>query len=124
MANNVRVKIMLPEMVFRDVNVDKVQVPLKDKNYTLLSERAPTVFALHIGLIQLLDEKNDVIEKFFIKSGVVDFAKGYCRILLDHITEYDAITIAQAKAAREEAVKDDEKAYYEFVETTLMMDKK
>ncbi len=124
MAKGIKLKIHLPDTIFRDVLVEKVQIPSKNGVLTLLSERAPGVFMLDIGLIKILDEKNATVEAFFVKSGVVEFAQATCKVMVEHIMEYASMTIAEAKAAVEKAELPEDKTYFEFVEKTLRMDKK
>ncbi|MFV0626963.1 MAG: hypothetical protein ACK5N8_06420 [Alphaproteobacteria bacterium] len=119
MANGLKLKIHLPAEVFRDVVVDKVQIPSVNGVMTILSERAPGVFILGNGVIRTLNEKNEIVEKFFVKSGVVEQIFGVCKIMVESIIEYNLMTIEEAQKQKAISKLEEDKKYYEFIEKTL-----
>lgn len=97
-----KLQICLPHEVFKDIEVDKVQIPAFAGDMTILSELAPEVFVLKTGFIRVLDNSFRVKDRYFIKSGFAEVALGVCKIMTEEISTYpniDESTLSEDEVA-------------------------
>ncbi len=134
MEKNVELVIMLPDRVYKTVQVAKVVIPAAAGMMTVLPDRAPTTVLLEYGLLNILDGDNSVIERYFIKGGVADIAGDKCIIATEKVFNYDdlnaeKITVILSEHERElsEVVMgipsskktdiDSDTAFYRFIQS-------
>lgn len=96
MAKTISLKIYTPEKLAFDKNVYRAVLPDGRLNLTVIEDRAPTSLILEAGVLQILDESDNVVERFFIDTGVVDIAKNECTISTLHLIKTDKITAQKA----------------------------
>ena len=78
-------RLSRPFKIFRTASVDRVQLPAVGGSVTILPERAPTLFLLTNGLLQILDEDSKPVERYFIKGGVADVARNRCAVSTEKV---------------------------------------
>lgn len=106
MANEVHLTIALPVAgFFWRQEVASVLLPAVRADVNILPERAPSVFTLDYGVLQILGRDGNPKERYFIKSGSASIADNKCMVLTSHIIPYDSITPYDAKKQVEVADK-------------------
>lgn len=115
MEKGIIFRISRPYKIYRTAMVDKVVVPAANGDLTVLSDRAPTLALLRNGLVQVLDNGNHPVERYFIKGGIADIARDRCAISTEKVVSYDNINIARATEKRDAAIHEDDKAYYQMI---------
>lgn len=79
--------ICLPDNVYVTENADKVVLPVENGNFTIIDGRAPTVLLLSTGLIQCLDEKNEIKNRYFINNGMADIVNNTCSVAAERLID-------------------------------------
>ena len=79
----ISLKIYMPERLVIEKSVHRVVLPNEGKTLTVIPERAPTLATLDMGIIQILDEANQITEEFFISGGVADIKEDTCTVLTE-----------------------------------------
>lgn len=79
--------ICLPDNVYVKEQADKVVLPIDKGNFTVIEDRAPTVLLLSTGLIQCLDEKNEIQKKYFINNGLADIVNNTCSVAAERLID-------------------------------------
>lgn len=83
MALDIQLKIYMPEKLVLDTKVHRVVLPARDMPLTVIKGRAPTLLALGMGLLQILDETNHVIDEWLLSVGSADIKEDTCTILTE-----------------------------------------
>ena len=96
MAKTIGLKIYTPEKLAFDKNVYRAVLPDGRLNLTVIEDRAPTSLILEAGVLQILDESDNIVERFFIDTGVADIAKNECTISTLHLIKTDKISPEKA----------------------------
>ena len=96
MAENVTLKIWTPERTAMNRKVYRVVLPYGQTNLTVIEDRAPTSLVIKAGVMQILDENDNIKDWYFIDSGVADIAGNVCKISTRHLLEHTQIDAAQA----------------------------
>ncbi len=115
MANEVHLTIALPSQVFLETEVASVLLPAVRADVNILPERAPSVFTLDYGVLQILGRDGNPKERYFIKSGSASIADNKCMVLTSHIIPYDSITPYEAKKQVEVADNEDDRLFYQMI---------
>ena len=102
MAENVTLKIWTPERTAMNRKVYRVVLPYSDKNLTVIEDRAPTSLVINAGVMQILDEQDNVKDWYFVDSGVADIADNICQISTRHLIEHSHITAEKALQLKEQ----------------------
>lgn len=108
-------RISRPYKIYRTSMAPKVVVPGVKGDLTVLVDRAPTLVQLRNGLVQILDKSDKVVERYFIKGGIADIARNRCAISTEKVVAYENTSIEKATAKRDEAIYDEDKAYYQMI---------
>ena len=87
--------IYLPDKVFTVEQSDKVILPYDKGNLTVINDRAPTVLLLSSGLVQCLDEKNEIKKMWYVNGGLADIANNVCYVATERIIDLQAETKEQ-----------------------------
>lgn len=77
------------------------------------------MFLLRDGIVQLLDNQLKPTERYFIKGGLADVARNRCAISSEKVFSVDGIELQRAKEKRDTALHEEDRAFYDFVVTTL-----
>lgn len=83
MALDIQLKIYMPEKLVLDTKVYRVVLPAKNMPLTVIKGRAPTLMALSMGVLQILDVSNHVADEWFISVGSADIKEDTCTILTE-----------------------------------------
>lgn len=92
MEKQVRLKIFLPDRVYKEVDVRRVVIPGENGDLTVLPERAPLVISLINGYVRILDAHDQVTDKFFIRGGVANIADNVCTISSEAVVSEEEIS--------------------------------
>ncbi len=115
MKSNVEIVIELPNKVFLSTEASGVIIPSKKGDVMILSEKAPNVFILDLGSVQLLDVSSNVVEKYYIASGSADIASGKLKILTPMALSAKDMTLDKAKALVDGAKNEFHKLFYQMI---------
>ncbi len=115
MSNELKLTIELPTGVFLEKEVSGVIIPAVRAPVEILPERAPSVFVLDFGVLEIVGRGNLQKEKFFIYSGAADVAQNHCKIMTQEVVPATDITINQAKERAENAHDEVERLFYEMI---------
>lgn len=106
MEKNVRLKIFLPDKIYTEQDVYRVVIPGRNGDLTVLPERAPTIITLANGYIRVLDEQDNVTDKYFIVGGFANIADDVCIISSEavvpeeHISQYGVFNYVNWRSSR------------------------
>jgi F0F1-type ATP synthase epsilon subunit len=114
MAKKIGLKIYTPEKLALDKEIYRVVLPDGRLNLTVIEDRAPTSLILEAGVLQILDEADNVAEQYFVDTGVVDVAENICTISTLHLIKTDKINAEKAKAMIAEEPQSAK--FYEMIE--------
>lgn len=115
MVSKVELSIVLPLKTYVTRSVSSALIPAIHADVDILPDRAPSIFVLDYGLVQLADEMGETKERYFIKSGIADVSDNKCRIMTSFAIPFNEITADLAKQKAEAAEKDDDKLFYEMI---------
>lgn len=113
--NEILFRLSRPFKISRTATVDRVQLPVVGGSVTVLPDRAPTLFLLADGLLQVLDKEGKPLERYFIKGGVADVARNRCAVSTEKVVAFDKIDLPRAAEKRDEAILPDDKAFYQMI---------
>jgi F0F1-type ATP synthase epsilon subunit len=120
---NISVDIALPYKAMKTIKADKVVIPVESgDSITILDERAPTVFMLKAGLLQILNSDNKLIEQYFISNGICNYAEKKCTIAVNNIND-DNITIDEATKLFETSELAEDKEFYSSIIDCIKLNK-
>jgi len=114
MAKDVELTIVLPAKTYLQERVGSVIIPAVRADIDILPDRAPSVFALDFGLLQLLNENGSVKNKYFIQSGMAEVVDNKCKIMTQGIIPAD-ISVFDAKKKLDEAEHEQMKIFYQMI---------
>lgn len=115
MSNEVKLTIELPTGIFLEKNVPAVVLPAVRAPIEILPDRAPSVFVLDYGVVQVTGRGVDTKEKYFIYSGMADVAESHCKIMTQEVVAASEINVIAAKELAEKARDDNERLFYEMI---------
>lgn len=114
MAKDVELTIVLPAKTYLQERVGSVIIPAVRADIDILPDRAPSVFALDFGLLQLLNENGSIKNKYFIQSGMAEVVDNKCKIMTQGIIPAD-ISVFDAKKKLDEAEHEQMKIFYQMI---------
>lgn len=97
MAQDIELKIYMPEKLVVDERIYRVVLPFAGKTLTVIKDRAPTLFALDMGIIKILDEQDNVIDEYFVADGSVDIKDNTCTILTESAIHRQELNLEKAR---------------------------
>lgn len=115
MVNQVELTIALPSQIYLEQKADSVLLPAVRADVNILPERAPSVFVLDYGVLQILGRDGQPKARYFIKSGMADIANDKCRVMTSFILPYEEMTPHLAKKKLEEVNNEDDRLFYEMI---------
>lgn len=113
--NEILFRLSRPFKISRTAAVDRVQLPVAGGSVTVLPDRAPTLFLLADGLLQVLDKEGKPLERYFIKGGGADVARNRCAVSTEKVVAFDKIDLPRAAEKRDEAILPDDKVFYQMI---------
>ena len=117
MAENVTLKIWTPERTAMNRKVYRVVLPYGTTNLTVIDDRAPTSLVINAGVMQILEEQDNIKDWYFIDNGVADIADNVCQISTRHLIEHSHITAEEALKLKEE--EPENTVFYETIHRCL-----
>ena len=81
----ITLEIYTPEKVFASLKADKIVLPVKEGNLTIIAGRAPRSQVLTQGEVILLDEANQALQTFEINGGLAEIAGDVCKIATESL---------------------------------------
>ena len=97
MAYDIALKIYMPERVVLDKPVYRVVLPNNEMPLTVIEGRAPTLMAMDMGVIKILDDNNQTIEEYLIAGGSADIKEDTCEILTEAAFNKAELTLEQVR---------------------------
>ena len=97
MAEDIELKIFMPEKLALHKKVHRVFLPSDSKPMTVIKDRAPTLMALDMGAVKFLDESNNVAEEWLISGGAADIQNNTCTILTESALARKGLTAEKAE---------------------------
>ncbi len=98
MAADIELKIYMPERLALSTKAYRIFLPSDDKPLTVIKGRAPTLMALDMGSVRLLNENNGVEEEWLISGGAADIHDDTCTILTESALARKELTVEKAEA--------------------------
>ncbi len=115
MNNELKLSIILPAKVYLEEKVASVIIPAVRAEVDILPDRAPSVFVLDFGVLQILDRNGTLKKRYFIQSGVAEVADNHCKVMTQGCVPYDSITPAIAKKKVEEAENEQGRLFFSMI---------
>jgi F0F1-type ATP synthase epsilon subunit len=115
MSNKVKLIIEFPDKVMPAVEAESVIIPAKKGDVTILSERAPSVFMTDFGVVQLLDDKAQPSERYFVSAGVADVAEATIHLMVSQAIAWGKITADEAQQRLQITENKADKMYYQMI---------
>lgn len=115
MQNEITLTIALPSKTYLSKKVASVILPAVRADVDILPNRAPSVFMLDYGLLQILDRFGSVTESYFLKLGVADIAQNNCHVMTQYVIPYEKINPSEAKKKAEAATDEDDKLFFQMI---------
>lgn len=109
----IRLNIYLPDRALPGETADKVVLPIKEGNLTVIEERAPRSQLLTTGAVQLLDAQNHMSKRWFINGGIADIADNVCKIAVEQAVDLSKISLEEARQNAAQSHFD--RALYEYL---------
>ncbi|MBI2634774.1 ATP synthase F1 subunit epsilon [Candidatus Peregrinibacteria bacterium] len=103
MANKMEFKIVTPEKIIYDGQVDSVTFPAVGGEITVLAGHIPLVSAIRPGELKI--KKNGNVEYFSVMKGVLEIDGKSMMLLTDAAERAEEIDEKRAEEAREKAKK-------------------
>ena len=97
---NIRLKIVLPHKMLPVEEAERIIIPAVKGNLTVLIGRAPTTLLLTNGVLDVLNEDNETVEKYFIQGGVANVAADECEIVTQKAINAKDITKEEAQSLK------------------------
>ena len=113
--NEILFRLSRPFKISRTAAVDRVQLPVAGGSVTVLPDRAPTLFLLADGLLQVLDKEGNPLDRYLTKGGVADVARNRCAVSTEKVVAFDKIDLPRAAEKRDEAILPDDKVFYQMI---------
>lgn len=132
---DVQLKIVLPYKVLPVEKAAKIVVPAEKGMLTVLKDRAPTTLLLTNGVVEILNEHNEVTKRYFVQGGVANIAADECVIMTQKALNAEELNKSRVEEMKAEHLKelqdlqkafpgqsqleDDEMKFYDFVSQKL-----
>ncbi|MBE6443083.1 MAG: F0F1 ATP synthase subunit epsilon [Alphaproteobacteria bacterium] len=115
MGKEVNLSIILPSRIYLQEKVSSVIIPAVRADIDILPDRAPSVFALDFGLLQILNEKGGVKDSYFVHSGMAQVADNECKVMVQGIAPASEMPPHIVKKKLEEAQTEQMKLFYQMI---------
>lgn len=115
MGNDIHLTIAVPSGIYKEGNAASVILPVVRADINILPERAPSVFVLDFGVIQILEASGSVKERYFIRPGVAQVVKNQCQVMTQDIIPFEDIKPYDAKRKVETAADEQERLFYQMI---------
>ncbi len=115
MAEKVKLILARPERVAKEGYYAGVIIPAFADYLTVIPGRAPSMIWLRPGMVQLLNDNMDVVEKYFISNGAAEIVGDVCTISAEKVIAKADISLAEACERLEAATEETDQAFYQVI---------
>ena len=115
MEKKVNLTIALPSKIFLNTKAASVIIPAVRADVDILPDRAPSVFTLDYGLLQILSEAGTVKAQYFIKSGAAQIDNNNCMVTTRDVVDFQEINPHEAKKKVEATDNEDDRLFYQMI---------
>lgn len=115
MSDEIKLTIALPSQIYKEAEVASVIIPAVRADVDILPDRAPSVFVLDYGVLQILKKSGALQERYFIKSGMAQVVENHCQVMTQGVIPFDDITPFDAKKKVEEAINENDRLFYSMI---------
>ena len=120
MAKEIKLSIVTPSKTYLETDVASVIIPAVRADVNILPQRAPSVFVLDFGVLQILDAGGAVKSKYFIQSGMAEIADNQCKVMTQGVIPYEDITFDEAKKRIETAQDEQGRLFFQMILDTQL----
>lgn len=99
---DIQLKIVLPYKILPTSDVARVVLPAEKGMMTIIKDRAPITVLLTNGVLELLDEHNASVEKYFIQGGVANVAANKCEVMTERALKFDEVDAEKIQELKNE----------------------
>jgi len=93
---NIKYKLVQPDKIIKSGETWGVVLPTGEINQTVISGQTPSILKTDNGMLRILNEHGQIIERYFISSGVATVADDLCVVASEHIINVNDIDVATA----------------------------
>ena len=115
MEKSVHLTVAVPDRVYLEENVASVILPAVRADVNILPDRAPSIFVLDFGVLQILNANGSLKQRYFIQSGVAEIADNNCKVMIQGILPFDDINPHMAKKRVEAAENEQDRLFYQMI---------
>lgn len=115
MSNDIKLTIELPTGVVVERQVPAVVLPAVRAPIEILPDRAPSVFVLDYGAVEITGKKGEVQDKYYIYSGAAQVVENQCRIMTQNMVAAADINVNKAKELMDNAQNENQRLFYEMI---------
>ena len=120
MAKEIKLSVATPSKTYLETDVASVIIPAVRADVNILPQRAPSVFVLDFGVLQILDAEGAVKSKYFIQSGMAEIADNQCKVMTQGVIPYEDITFDEAKKRIETAQDEQGRLFFQMILDTQL----
>lgn len=115
MAREINLTIALPGKVYLEEKVSSVVVPALKAAVNVLPDRAPSVFVLDYGALDILDEMGKLQKRYFVMAGVAEVAENNCKVMVQGIVPFENMDAKKAQTLVEDAQNAQDRLFYQMI---------
>ncbi len=115
MGKEIDLSIILPARTYLQEKVASVIIPAIRADIDILPDRAPSVFALDFGMLQILNANGSVKDSYFIHSGMAQVVANECKVMVQGVAPASEMTPHVVKKKLEEAQTEQMKLFYQMI---------
>lgn len=115
MDKEINLTIAVPSKVYLEEKVASVIVPAVRAAVNILPSRAPSVFVLDFGVLEILNEDSSLRKRYFVQSGMAEVAGNDCKVMVQGIVPFEDIDVRAAQRQVEQAQNEQEKLFYQMI---------
>ena len=103
MDNEINLTIAVPSKIYLEEKVASVIVPAVRAAVNILPSRAPSVFVLDFGVLEILNDNGGVKKRYFVQSGMAEVAGNNCKVMVQGIVPFEEVDLRAAQKQIETA---------------------
>ena len=115
MTNDLKLTIELPTGVLVEKQVSAVLLPAVRAPIEILPDRAPSMFVLDYGAVEITGKKGEVQDKYYIYSGAAQVAENHCKIMTQNAIMASEINVNKAKELMDKSQNENQRIFYEMI---------
>ena len=115
MDNEINLTIAVPSKIYLEEKVASVIVPAVRAAVNILPSRAPSVFVLDFGVLEILNDNGGVKKRYFVQSGMAEVVGNNCKVMVQGIVPFEEVDLRAAQKQIETAENEQEKLFYQMI---------